>query len=257
MPACSSAGHRGTRWSRWAGAYWIETQVASIWRAARGDHRPLREGVPADESRARRGLEACSFYWAYFVATASWRTCPVRGLGALSDDELGRLVDWSFARCTWRSPGCCTGWAASAAAGRAGGEVRTAAFIGGLVTIVVALDPPIDPYAEQLFWVHMIQHVLLLTVAPPLILFGRPWPRMWRGLPLGSRTRMAGRSPAPAGPTPLRALACPIPAWLLFNATIVAWHIPAAYDATLTHPAGFTTSNTRCSSSSVCCSGRA
>ena len=77
---------------------------------------------------------------------------------------------------------------------RAGREPRrTAAFAAGLVTIVLALDSPIDAYADQLFWVHMLQHVLLLTVAPPLILLGRPWPRMWRALPL-QRGRRVGRT---------------------------------------------------------------
>ena len=112
--------------------------------------------------------------------------------------------------------------------------LQAAAFFAGLLTIVIALDSPIDYYADQLFWVHMLQHILLLTVAPPLILLGRPWPRMWRALPLGPRTTVArtvARSPWIA---PVRALARPLPAWILFNATFVAWHIPAAYDATLT-----------------------
>ncbi|HEY1591517.1 MAG TPA: cytochrome c oxidase assembly protein [Solirubrobacteraceae bacterium] len=109
-----------------------------------------------------------------------------------------------------------------------------ASFFAGLLTIVIALDSPIDAYADQLFWVHMLQHVLLLTVAPPLILLGRPWPRMWRALPLELRTDI-GRTVARARWTsPLRALARPLPAWILFCATILAWHIPAAYDATLT-----------------------
>ena len=56
------------------------------------------------------------------------------------------------------------------------------------MTIVLALDSPLDGWADELFWAHMLQHVLLLTVAPPLILLGRPWPRMWRALPLRSRT---------------------------------------------------------------------
>jgi putative membrane protein len=111
--------------------------------------------------------------------------------------------------------------------------LRVVAFTAGLVTIVVALDGPIDKYAEELFWVHMLQHVLLLTVAPPLILLGRPWPRMWRALPLQLRTTV-GRSIARAGWTaPLRVLARPLPAWVLFNATLVAWHIPVLYNATL------------------------
>jgi putative membrane protein len=111
--------------------------------------------------------------------------------------------------------------------------LRTAAFAAGLATIVLALDSPIDGYADQLFWAHMLQHILLLTVAPPLILLGRPWPRMWRALPLDWRTG-AGRTLAKSRVTaPLRALARPGPAWLLFNLTVVAWHIPAAYEATL------------------------
>ncbi len=111
--------------------------------------------------------------------------------------------------------------------------LRTVSFVAGLATIVIALQSPLDADADQLFWAHMVQHVLLLTVAPPLILLGRPWPRMWRGLPLSWRTsigRTVARSPAAA---PLRGLARPLPAWLLFNGAIVAWHIPPAYDATL------------------------
>jgi len=111
--------------------------------------------------------------------------------------------------------------------------LRACAFAAGLATIVLAVESPIDGYADQLFWVHMLQHVLLLTVAPPLILLGRPWPRMWRSVPLGTRTQV-GRTLAQARWTaPVRALARPLPAWLLFNATIVAWHVPGAYNATL------------------------
>jgi cytochrome c oxidase assembly factor CtaG len=109
----------------------------------------------------------------------------------------------------------------------------TAAFAAGLVTIVLALDSPIDAYADQLFWVHMLQHVLLLTVAPPLILLGRPWPRMWRALPLEARTSVARTLVRARWTAPVRALARPLPAWVLFNATMVAWHIPSAYNATL------------------------
>jgi putative membrane protein len=112
--------------------------------------------------------------------------------------------------------------------------LRAASFAAGLVTIVLALDSPLDTYSDQLFWAHMTQHILLLTVAPPLILLGRPWPRMWRGLPLKWRTAL-GRGLARARWTaPLRRLARPLPAWTLFNATIVLWHIPQAYDLTLT-----------------------
>jgi putative membrane protein len=120
---------------------------------------------------------------------------------------------------------------------RDGERWRTAAFVAGLATIVVALDSPIDDLAEQLLWVHMVQHILLLVVAPPLLALARPWNRMWHGLPLGFRRRTANavaRSPRLA---PVRgianALQDPLPSWLAFNVTFVAWHVPAAYDATL------------------------
>lgn len=110
-------------------------------------------------------------------------------------------------------------------------------FVAGLVTIVLALDSPLDDAADKLFWAHMVQHVLLLTVAPPLILFGRPWPRMWRALPLGFRTKV-GRGLAKSGVgAPVRALARPLPAFLLFNVTTIVWHIPTLYNATLTYNA--------------------
>jgi putative membrane protein len=110
---------------------------------------------------------------------------------------------------------------------------QTAAFASGLATIVLALDSPLDGAADTLFWAHMLQHVMLLTLAPPLILLGRPWPRMWRALPFAWRVRTGKALARSRYAAPVRALARPLPAWLLFNATIIAWHIPAAYDATL------------------------
>jgi cytochrome c oxidase assembly factor CtaG len=112
--------------------------------------------------------------------------------------------------------------------------LQATAFFASLLTIVIALDSPIDAYADQLFWVHMLQHVLLLTVAPPLFLLGRPWPRMWRALPLEPRSSVARTIARSPWTSPIRKLARPVPAFILFNATIVLWHIPAAYDATLT-----------------------
>jgi heme/copper-type cytochrome/quinol oxidase subunit 3 len=52
-------------------AYWIETQFASTWRARReGIDRPRREGVPADDVELLvAGVEACSFFWSFYVAT--------------------------------------------------------------------------------------------------------------------------------------------------------------------------------------------
>lgn len=114
--------------------------------------------------------------------------------------------------------------------------LKVASFAAGLAVLVIALESPLDGYADQLFWVHMLQHVLLLTAAPPLILLGEPWPRMWLAVPARWRTPI-GRSLALARwMAPIRALARPMPAFLIYNLTVVCWHIPAAYDATLHYP---------------------
>ncbi len=119
-------------------------------------------------------------------------------------------------------------YARGANPGRTGSAWRAVAYYGGLATIVLALDTPIDAYADRLFWVHMTQHVLLLTVAPPLLVLGRAWPRLWQPLP---------RSVQVAGARAFRAatpLAQPTVALVVITADIAVWHIPGLYDATLT-----------------------
>jgi putative membrane protein len=118
---------------------------------------------------------------------------------------------------------------------------RTTCFVAGLATVVVALNSPIHDLAGELLWVHMVQHILLVLVAPPLLALAQPWNRMWHGVPLGFRrttARFVAQSP---GLAPLRRtarfLADPLPSWLLFNATFIVWHLPVAYDAALDSPA--------------------
>jgi putative membrane protein len=114
---------------------------------------------------------------------------------------------------------------------------RTVSFSAGLATIILALDSPIDDLAEKLLWVHMVQHVLLLMVAPPLLALARPWNRMWHGFPLGLRRRVAGAVLHAPRWAPARwaasILAGAVASWLAFNLTLVAWHVPSAYDLTL------------------------
>ena len=80
----------------------------------------------------------------------------------------------------------------------------------------------------------MTQHVMLLTVAAPLIVLGAPWSSIWRPLPLGFRRTVAKTISRSSWCAPLRALgrllARPIPVWIAFNVNLVAWHVPAAYD---------------------------
>ena len=68
-------------------------------------------------------------------------------------------------------------------------SLREACFYLGIATMLVVLEPPFDDWADTSFAMHMTQHVLLLTVVPPLLVLGRPWPRMW--MPFPARARRA------------------------------------------------------------------
>jgi cytochrome c oxidase assembly factor CtaG len=117
------------------------------------------------------------------------------------------------------------------------GRLRECAFYGSLLVIVLASDTPLDPLADELFAAHMAQHVLLLTVAPPLLVLGAPWVRMWQPLPLGFRRSVAKGLARGSWAAPLRWLAHwlgrPLPALVVSSVALVAWHLPALYDATL------------------------
>jgi putative membrane protein len=95
---------------------------------------------------------------------------------------------------------------------------HTVYFLAGLFVVWLALETPIDTISDEyLDSVHMLQHVLLAFVAPPLML-------------LGLSPRMAGRVAAVPG---VRAVTEPIPAQVIAAAVMVGWHLPPLYDATL------------------------
>ncbi len=91
----------------------------------------------------------------------------------------------------------------------------------GLATLFIALLSPIDVLADLLFFMHMIQHILLMMIAPPLILLGLPMPLL-RWLILKTRLRSV-----------LGGLTSPLVAYILLNGNFLVWHIPALYEAAL------------------------
>jgi putative membrane protein len=114
---------------------------------------------------------------------------------------------------------------------------RSACFYLALLVLLIALSSPLELLSAQLFWAHMVQHVLLLMVAAPLIVLSRPWIRLWRCLPLDAR-RWLGRGLSHGERTaPLRALSRtlgnPAASFVLFSGVLLAWHVPAMFDATL------------------------
>jgi cytochrome c oxidase assembly factor CtaG len=114
---------------------------------------------------------------------------------------------------------------------------RPAAFYASLVLLLLALDSPIDAWADSVFAMHMTQHVLLLVVVPPLVVFAAPWNRIWRPLPLGFRRTVARFVVLSPNARPLRlagsTVARPWVATGIFSANLLLWHVPALFDATL------------------------
>jgi putative membrane protein len=105
------------------------------------------------------------------------------------------------------------------------GAGRVVSFLGGMLLVLIALCSPVDRLAEQLFFMHMVQHLLLLDLAPILVLLGLT------KVFLRPVTRRLMRVEQAVGP-----LAHPVFAIVLYVAVMAFWHVPALYDAALEHP---------------------
>jgi cytochrome c oxidase assembly factor CtaG len=114
--------------------------------------------------------------------------------------------------------------------------IRRAVLFGtALALLDVVLSPAFDSYAAESLGAHMLQHVVLVSVIPPLVVLAAPWLTIWRALPLGTRRSIAHgvlRLPASLR-RGLRGLVAPAPAFVLVNAALALWHVPWLYDLTL------------------------
>ena len=108
---------------------------------------------------------------------------------------------------------------------------RLAAFIGGLVSLWAAVGSPLAAMDHQFLTVHMVQHLLLMTVAAPLILLGAPAITLLHGLP--QRFVLSVPGPFSRFP-PLQAvgsiLTHPVFCWLASTAAVIGWHVPALFE---------------------------
>lgn len=111
---------------------------------------------------------------------------------------------------------------------------RLAAYWGGLLTLAIALMSPIDPLGGQLFFMHMIQHLLTIMVAAPLLWLASPFPILLWGLPVAAR-KAVGRHFAPRAllRRTLHALTPPAFVWLAFVTVYGGWHDPNLYNLAL------------------------
>ena len=107
---------------------------------------------------------------------------------------------------------------------------RAAAFVCGVFFVWVAVGSPLGELDEELLWVHMVQHLLLMTVAPPLLLLGAPALPLLHGLPQIFSQKVLG---------PFlrwsvvqwfgRVITKPVFCWLAATTVLLVWHHPAVF----------------------------
>ncbi len=110
---------------------------------------------------------------------------------------------------------------------------RIAAWMSGVAVVLVALSSAIDLYADDLLSVHMIQHLMLAMIGPPLLALGAPVTVLLRVASPATRRRLI-LPVLHAGP--VRLLASPIVAWLLFTVAMGVTHFSPVYEAALENP---------------------
>jgi putative membrane protein len=111
---------------------------------------------------------------------------------------------------------------------------RLAFFLGGIFALFVAVASPLDTFSESLLVMHMAQHYVFISAAPPLILLGAPVVPLLRGLPGGFVRAVLG----PLFRSALlretgRFLVRPRFALIAMSVSFVGWHIPKAYEFAL------------------------
>jgi putative membrane protein len=151
-----------------------------------------------------------------FASAWNWDPWILLGLG-LSGGLYARGL-WVL----WRRAGV----------GKGVGVWQALSFAVGLYTLFLALISPLDALGHTLFSAHMAQHMLLILVAAPLLVFGAPLlPCLW-ALPRGSRRAMGAWWKGTRSPYRLwHALTQPLIVWCVFAVTLWIWHLPSLYQA--------------------------
>jgi putative membrane protein len=111
---------------------------------------------------------------------------------------------------------------------------RSKLFYAGLTVLVLTVVSPVDYYSDRYFWVHMVQHLLLMFAAPVLVVAGAPWLPLLHGLPVEVRRRLGRTVLLGDWAAGLRRFVsfCARP-WVVvasFNAVMVLWHLPGPFD---------------------------
>jgi putative membrane protein len=177
----------------------------------------------------------------YIVALTAW-CCAGAAFAHAGHEHAQGGAAWSWEPWVLGSLALATGFylrgwlrlKAQGVAERALGRWRAPCFGAGMATLFIALVSPLDALAAQSFTAHMVQHLLLMLVAPPLLVWSRPvYTWLW-ALPLAARRRI-GRCWMQTGALhgTYAFLMRPTVVWLLASAALWLWHIPGPYDLAL------------------------
>jgi len=113
---------------------------------------------------------------------------------------------------------------------------QVACFALGMLTLIIALLSPVDAQADDLFSMHMTQHVLLAIVAPPFLVTGAPMIAVLFALPHALRPRLVGAITRRKWLVAAwRTITAPAVACGLHAVALWSWHIPRLYGLALEH----------------------
>jgi putative membrane protein len=111
---------------------------------------------------------------------------------------------------------------------------RSVLFYAGLVVLLIAVQSPIEYWSYDYFFVHMIQHLLLMFAAPTLVVAGAPWQPLRAALPGQTSKTAAGEVVTDGWLRPLQAagrfVLRPLVSLTLFSVVMVVWHLPGPFD---------------------------
>ena len=110
---------------------------------------------------------------------------------------------------------------------------RLAAYWAGIFSLWIAIGSPLEAFDDVSLSVHMVQHLLLMAVAPPLILLGAPVLPLLRGLPRMIRATVGRFLRWPLVERLGRVLTDPAICWAAASVALIAWHIPYAFELAL------------------------
>lgn len=144
------------------------------------------------------------------TALGTWRFAPVT-------DVIVVLAAALYLRRALRT----RGWAPGA----------TAAFLGALAVLAVTLQSSVDAYGQVLFWMHMIEHLLLIMVVPVLLVLGRPIRLATTG-----EDRVATRTRATLRSKPVSWITFPLVGVVAYAAVLVGTHLFGFMPAMAAHP---------------------